>query len=137
MKLALIGATETEGKEVAANLKEHVIEVSRSNGVDLATGDALLQKSYITDFLTKKQVKNEGEVRQYYITGNHESIITPAVWDFVQAELAAPATGRRSASRQRLSSGKIRCGQCRAWYRSKTWHAGSKYEKRIWRCDHK
>ena len=98
MKLALIGATETEGKEVAANLKEHVIEVSRSNGVDLATGDALLQKSYITDFLTKKQVKNEGEVRQYYITGNHESIITPAVWDFVQAELAAPATGRRSAS---------------------------------------
>ena len=28
-------------------------------------GDALLQKSYITDFLTKKQVKNEGEVLRH------------------------------------------------------------------------
>ncbi|EFL94027.1 recombinase family protein [Mobiluncus curtisii] len=100
-------------------------------------GDALLQKSYIADFLTKKLVKNEGEVPQYYVTGNHEPIIAPAVWDFVQAELTAPATGRRSTSRQRTFSGKIRCGQCGAWYGSKTWHAGSKYEKRIWRCNHK
>ncbi|MHD0575535.1 recombinase family protein [Corynebacterium diphtheriae] len=100
-------------------------------------GDALLQKSYITDFLTKKQVKNEGEVPQYYVTGNHEPIISPAVWDFVQAELTAHATGRRSTSRQRTFSGKIRCSQCGAWYGSKTWHAGSKYEKRIWRCNHK
>ena len=100
-------------------------------------GDALLQKSYITDFLTKKQVKNEGEVPQYYVTGNHEPIIAPAVWDFVQAELAAHGTGRRSTSRQRTFSGKIRCAQCGAWYGSKTWHAGSKYEKRVWRCNHK
>ncbi|MDY3127464.1 MAG: recombinase family protein [Corynebacterium sp.] len=100
-------------------------------------GDALFQKSCITDFLTKKQVKNEGEVPQYYVTGNHEPIIAPAVWDFVQAELAAPATGRRSSSRQRTFSGKIRCAQCGAWYGSKTWHAGTKYEKRIWRCNHK
>lgn len=100
-------------------------------------GDALLQKSYITDFLTKKQVKNEGEVPQYYVTGYHEPIITPAVWDLVQAELAAPATDRRSSSRQRTFSGKIRCAQCGAWYGSKTWHAGTKYEKRIWRCNHK
>ena len=100
-------------------------------------GDALLQKSYITDFLTKKQVKKEGEVPQYYVTGYHEPIITPAVWDLVQAELAAPATDRRSSSRQRTFSGKIRCAQCGAWYGSKTWHAGTKYEKRIWRCNHK
>ncbi|MDO4412096.1 MAG: recombinase family protein [Cutibacterium sp.] len=92
-------------------------------------GDALLQKSYITDFLTKKQVKNQGEVPQYYVNRNHEPIITPAVWDFVQAELAAPATGRRSSSRQRSFSGKIRCAQCGAWYGSKTWHSGTKYEK--------
>ncbi len=59
------------------------------------------------------------------------------MWDFVQAELAAHGTGRRSTSRQRTFSGKIRCAQCGAWYGSKTWHAGSKYEKRIWRCNHK
>lgn len=71
------------------------------------------------------------------ITGNHEPIIAPAVWDFVQSELTAPVTGRRSTSRQRTFSGKIRCAQCGAWYGSKTWHARSKYEKRIWRCNHK
>lgn len=45
--------------------------------------------------------------------------------------------GRRSSSRSREFSGKIKCGQCGSWYGSKTWHAGSKYEKRIWRCNHK
>ncbi|MDK8683471.1 zinc ribbon domain-containing protein [Corynebacterium pseudodiphtheriticum] len=48
-----------------------------------------------------------------------------------------PATGRHSSSRQRTFSGKIRCAQCGAWYGSKTWHADTKYEKRIWRCNHK
>lgn len=100
-------------------------------------GDAFLQKSYVADFLTKRQIANQGEVPQYYVTGNHEAIINPAVWDFVQAELAAIKKGRRSASRQRTFSGKIRCGQCGSWYGSKTWHAGSKYEKRVWRCNHK
>ncbi|VEI13835.1 recombinase family protein [Trueperella bialowiezensis] len=100
-------------------------------------GDALLQKTYIADFLTKKQVKNQGEIPQYYVTGNHEPIIAPQVWDFVQTELADVRKGRRSSSRTREFSGKIKCGHCGAWYGSKTWHAGTKYEKRIWRCNHK
>lgn len=43
----------------------------------------------------------------------------------------------RSYSRHRIFSGKIRCGACGGWYGSKTWHSGTKYEKRIWRCNHK
>ena len=39
-------------------------------------GDALLQKSYTTDFLTKKTKKNEGEIPQYYVKGNHEAIVS-------------------------------------------------------------
>lgn len=35
-------------------------------------GDALLQKSYTVDFLTKKHKTNEGEVPQYYVEDNHE-----------------------------------------------------------------
>lgn len=30
-------------------------------------GDALLQKTYTVDFLTKKRVENNGEVPQYYV----------------------------------------------------------------------
>ena len=55
-------------------------------------GDALLQKSYIADYLTKRQVINQGEVPQYYVTASHEAIISPAVWDFVQAEIAKGAS---------------------------------------------
>ena len=35
-------------------------------------GDALIQKSYTTDFLDKRQRKNRGEVPQYYVSGGHE-----------------------------------------------------------------
>ncbi|MDK7883322.1 hypothetical protein [Corynebacterium striatum] len=50
MKFALIGVTGTAGKEIAANLKEHeVIEVPRSNGVDLATGEGLEEALHGTD----------------------------------------------------------------------------------------
>lgn len=40
-------------------------------------GDALIQKSFTVDFLTKKTKKNEGEISQYYVTNNHDGIIHP------------------------------------------------------------
>ena len=50
-------------------------------------GDALLQKEFTVDYLQKKMKKNEGEVPQYYVEGNHEAIISSEVFDMVQAEL--------------------------------------------------
>ena len=50
-------------------------------------GDALLQKRYSKDFLDRKMRKNEGEVPQYYIVGNHEAIIDADVFEAVQEEL--------------------------------------------------
>jgi site-specific DNA recombinase len=50
-------------------------------------GDALLQKSFTVDFLTKKKKINEGEIPQYYVKNNHEAIIEPETWDFVQTLL--------------------------------------------------
>ena len=38
-------------------------------------GDALLQKVYTVDFLTKQKKVNEGEVPQYYVENNHQAII--------------------------------------------------------------
>lgn len=98
-------------------------------------GDALLQKSLTTDFLTKKTKINEGEVPQYYVTGNHEAIIDPAVWEQVQAE-----TARRkhpSVRSEHPFAAKIRCGQCGGWFGRKTWHSTSKYARHIWRCNNK
>ena len=50
-------------------------------------GDALLQKRYSRNFLDRKMRKNEGEVPQYYVVGNHEAIIEPETFDMVQREL--------------------------------------------------
>ncbi len=50
-------------------------------------GDALLQKVFTVDYLTKRKKKNEGEVSQYYVEGSHEPIIPPKIFDEVQAEL--------------------------------------------------
>ena len=47
-------------------------------------GDALLQKTITTDFLTKKRVANKGIVPQYYVENSHEAIIDPAMFDRVQ-----------------------------------------------------
>lgn len=47
-------------------------------------GDALLQKSYTVDFLTKKTKINEGEVPQYYVENSHPGIIKAEAFDLVQ-----------------------------------------------------
>ncbi|RAP45881.1 MAG: recombinase family protein, partial [Methanosphaera sp. rholeuAM74] len=98
-------------------------------------GDALLQKTFTTDYLTKKMKVNEGEVPQYYVTGSHPWIIPPKEWDMVQVEMErrekAPT---RSAS---IFSGKIICAECGCIYGSKVWHSNDKYRKVVWQCNNK
>lgn len=100
-------------------------------------GDALLQKSYTVDFLTKKKKQNDGEIPQYYVEGNHEAIIAPAVFEAVQRELERRGKGLNRHSGVHLFSGKIKCGQCGSWYGSKVWHSTDKYRQVIWQCNHK
>lgn len=47
-------------------------------------GDALLQKTYTVDFLTKKREKNQGQIAQYYVENNHPAIVKPEIWEAVQ-----------------------------------------------------
>lgn len=80
-------------------------------------GDALLQKEFTVDFLTKKHKKNEGEVPQYYVEGNHEAIISPQVFDLVQAELERRKRTKGSRySGVSIFSNKIKCGDCGGWF---------------------
>lgn len=92
-------------------------------------GDALLQKSYTADFLTKKQVKNHGEVTQVYVKDSHKGIIDKETWKAVQLEFS-----RREAFVQEhgLSgygygrecnpfTSRIFCGECGSSYTRHTW----------------
>lgn len=97
-------------------------------------GDALLQKCYTVDFLTKKQKKNEGEVPQYYVKNSHEAIIEPKIFDLVQSEIERRKKLNGSHSGHGVFSSKIVCDQCGEFYGSKVFHSNSKYRRNVWQC---
>ena len=100
-------------------------------------GDALLQKSFTVDFLTKKKKTNEGEIPQYYVKDNHEAIIDPETFEMVQTLMSTRKKGRNRKSSVSIFSSKIKCGDCGSWYGPKVWHSNDAYRKVIWQCNHK
>lgn len=101
-------------------------------------GDSLLQKKFVVDFLSKRMKKNEGEIPQYYVENDHEAIISPEVFDLVQAEMKKRHSCRRGRySGVNLFSSKICCGDCGSWFGSKVWHSNDKYRKVIFQCNEK
>jgi site-specific DNA recombinase len=99
-------------------------------------GDALLQKTFCTDYLTKKMKLNEGEIPQYYVEGSHPPIVSSELFDLVQAERQR-RKGIRFTASTGCFSGRIICGDCGSVYGSKVWHSTSKYRRTIWRCNRK
>ncbi len=57
-------------------------------------GDVLLQKTFRTDVISKKVIKNVGQMAQYYMPDHHEAIVSREQYNAVKAEMA-----RRSALR--------------------------------------
>lgn len=100
-------------------------------------GDALLQKKFTVDFLTKKQKVNEGEVPQYYVENSHPAIIEPLEWELVQNEIARRKAFGKRYSGNGLFASRLICGDCGSFFGSKVWHSTDKYRKVIWRCNHK
>lgn len=108
------------------------------------TGDALLQKTYVTDCITKKTRKNNGELPMYLVKNHHEPIISRADFNRVQEEMA-----RRSAKQviaDKLTKGEqgkysakyalselLICGECGSHYRRVTWTAKG-FKEIKWRC---
>ncbi len=108
------------------------------------TGDALLQKTYVTDCITKKTRKNNGELPMYLVKNHHDPIISRADFNRVQEEMA-----RRSAKRviaDKLTKGEqgkysakyalselLICGECGLHYRRVTWTAKG-FKEIKWRC---
>lgn len=99
-------------------------------------GDALLQKTFCTDFLTKKMKTNEGEIPQYYVEGSHPAIVGEELFDYVQQELQR-RKGLRYSTSSGCFAGRIFCGECGSVYGAKVWHSNSKYRRTIWRCNGK
>lgn len=82
-------------------------------------GDAILQKSYIKDFLEHKTVKNNGELLKYYVENSHLAIIEKDMWETVQTELKRRELIGVSYSSSNVFSSKLICCDCGAFYGKK------------------
>lgn len=108
------------------------------------TGDALLQKTYTIDCITKRNRKNNGELPMYLVKNHHEAIISKAEFNRVQEEMARRKSKRKVAEKYCKTelgkySGKyaltelLICGECDIPYRRVTWTAKG-FKEIKWRC---
>lgn len=88
-------------------------------------GDSLWQKSFHTDTLPRKELKNQGQYPQYYATDTHPSIIEKAAYHKVQAVMAQRNQHRATAQKSTSSvqQGILICAHCGTPLRSKTINA--------------
>lgn len=103
-------------------------------------GDALLQKTYTVDVLTKKRVVNNGIVPQYYVENSHEPIIPRDIYMQVQEEMLRRANLHSGENRKkRVYSSKyalssiVYCSKCGDIYRRIAWNNRGKHSI-VWRC---
>lgn len=106
-------------------------------------GDALLQKTYTVDFLTKKREKNQGQIAQYYVENNHPAIVKPEIWEAVQLEEQRRREYMKLHHIKAYSSdlannpfaSKIICGECGEAFGRKKWRPRPGEYRSVWQCN--
>lgn len=96
-------------------------------------GNALLQKKYVKDHLSKKLAWNHGELPMFYAEGTHPAIIDEATFQLAQARRAENRENTNTkgdiSARYPFSS-KIVCANCGKSYRRITCRG-----RAAWNCD--
>src|SRR5690554_639134 len=139
--LKIARGLEADGiKNGAGRDKWHTSNINQILRNEKYVGDALLQKTYTVDFLTKKRVKNNGLVPQYYVENSHEAIIPREIFMQVQEELirrrivhTSPNGKTRTFSSNHCFSQMVICGKCGEVFRRVHWNNRGK-KSVVWRC---
>ena len=107
-------------------------------------GDVLLQKTYVTDPISKKVKKNNGELPKILIKNNHPAIVSREIYDRVQQERSRRGSKRKvskaSVTEQSKYSAKyalselLICGECLTPYKRTTWTKRNGEKQIVWRC---
>ena len=91
-------------------------------------GALLMQKTYTANYLTRQNLRNTGQLNQYYIAENHPAIIPPEIWEAVQEEIA-----RRRDFRERHGLRGLSCGGGSSPFYARTFCGGcGKKLNRVW-----
>ena len=107
-------------------------------------GDVLLQKTYISDCISRKVIRNTGQLPMYLVQNHHEGIVERKTFDAVQAEMARrsagkalpkrmPPRGMTSYASKYALSERLVCGECGTLYRRCTWSKQGR-KRIVWRC---
>ncbi|MBU3100652.1 MULTISPECIES: recombinase family protein [Clostridium] len=124
-KLRAMGITKVRG---GIWNSERVVDIIKN---EKYTGNALLQKKYVKDHLTKTLVWNKGNLAQYYAEGTHPAIIDNTIFKRAQ-EIISKSSERyfgRKESGNYPFTGKIVCGICGKNYKHK-----NRQGKNSWSC---
>ena len=108
------------------------------------TGDAIINKTFIEDCISKKVKVNNGERQKFYVENNHPAIIDRMTFARVQEELArrngklkvkqvGTKTEQGKYSSKFALTELLVCGECKTPYRRCTWTVKGK-KKIVWRC---
>ena len=95
-------------------------------------GNALLQRKYVTDHLSKKLVINKGKLPKYYAEGTHEPIIDLPTFQTAQEIMALRRENRnvkQNPANRYPFSGLIHCPRCGKNYRRVTYKGHA-----AWNC---
>lgn len=107
-------------------------------------GDVLLPKTYISNCISRKVIRNTGQLPMYLVQNHHKGIVDRKTFNAVQAEMArrnagkspsrknAP-TGRASYASKYALSERLVCEECGTLYRRCTWAKHGK-KRVVWRC---
>ena len=96
------------------------------------TGNAVLQKYYTVDHISKAQKRNRGEKDRYFVEGTHPAIISMEVFDAarrIRASRAAHFKNRDSSANTYPFSSIIHCENCGKNYKRKKTAVGF-----VWQC---
>ena len=107
-------------------------------------GDAIINKTFTVDCLTKEVRKNRGERPKYYVENSHPAIIDAETFGRAQEELARRIGKKKikeigTKTEQGKYSSKyaltelLICGECHTPYRRCTWTAHGR-KRIVWRC---
>jgi hypothetical protein len=87
-------------------------------------GNALLQKQYVKDHITKKLIVNKGALPKYYVENTHQPIIDMET--FTKAQKIMDENRKHYAGKKEDGlypfTGKIVCGKCGKNFKRKTTH---------------
>ncbi len=108
------------------------------------TGDAIINKTFIEDCISKKVKVNNGERQKFYVENNHPAIIDRMTFARAQEELArrngklkvkqvGTKTEQGKYSSKFALTELLVCGECKTPYRRCTWTVKGK-KKIVWRC---